>query len=509
MADWLQSVTITDSTGLPLLTIASVAKRGYGHITVWNFNVTSGWFQPWKTIVTLQIVALDCVCNEAQCLLVTVAPSKPAAIPGQVIVWSLNYVGPPTRLQRITFSEPIDAKFSRLPDGRLTLMVLQTNGVDNVSVYVWRGLLQFQHDTSYLLIVYWHWKLDDTPNVEVELLEKRPETPPVLRKVETLSAVGKSRPTSWTGNVMVKASADIRRVQQMDGDISRLRSRSVISGRGSIHDSMAGDSRPPSMHVLNYLGSVGSLISLEQRTSQELPVTMSLSKMRGQLKTRTQVDERPKWLRFMPRCPKASSILDLNLIKDPFFIVMSVAMALGRLSYQQFNVFVPSFAQSVGVPPTAAASLVTILAASDTVARLAIPILADKFSKYITTLTVFFIEFAICAVGSFAIALSSDFVGMVISCVIYGIGIGGITGLQVVVIVQTLGMDKLASAFGLNLFIGGLVVFPGIIIIGYIQVLTASFSICFHIVGGICILCCCLWAPLPMMLRRRNANLPK
>lgn len=55
---------------------------------------------------------------------------------------------------------------------------------------------------------------------------------------------------------------------------------------------------------------------------------------------------------------------------------------------------------------------------------------------------------------------------MVISCVIYGIGIGGITGMQVVVIVQTLGMDKLAAAFGLNLFIGGLIVFPGIIIIG-------------------------------------------
>ncbi len=65
-----------------------------------------------------------------------------------------------------------------------------------------------------------------------------------------------------------------------------------------------------------------------------------------------------------------------------------------------------------------------------------------------------------------ALAISTDFTGMVISCVIYGLGIGGITGLQVVVIVQSLGMDKLASAFGLNLFIGGLVVFPGIIIIG-------------------------------------------
>lgn len=180
-----------------------------------------------------------------------------------------------------------------------------------------------------------------------------------------------------------------------------MRSRSVISARGSIHDSLVGDSKPPSMHVLNYLGSVGSLISLEPAIVQEMPVSMSLAKMRNQLKTRNQIDERPKWLRFMPRCPPASSILDLNLIKDPFFIVMSVAMALGRLSYQQFNVFVPSFAQSVGVPPTAAASLVTILAASDTVARLAVPILADKFSKYITTLTVFLIEFAICAVGSF------------------------------------------------------------------------------------------------------------
>ncbi|XP_057379728.1 uncharacterized protein LOC130702079 [Daphnia carinata] len=135
-------------SGLPLLSIATVGQRGYGYITIWNFNVTSQEFEPWKTIVTLQIIALDCICNEAQCLLVTVAPSKPAAIPGQVIIWRLNDVGPPTRLQRIAFSEPIDAKFARLPDGRLALMVLQSSGVDNVYVYVWRGILQFQHETT-------------------------------------------------------------------------------------------------------------------------------------------------------------------------------------------------------------------------------------------------------------------------------------------------------------------------------------------------------------------------
>lgn len=237
---------------------------------------------------------------------------------------------------------------------------------------------------------------------------------------------------------------------------------------------------------MNYLGSVGSLVSLEPAHIQEMPATLTLAEMRQQLKTRNQKDERPKWLRWMPRCPAASSILDLNLLRDPFFLFMSVAMALGRLTYQQFNVFVPSFAQSVGVEPTPAATLVTILAASDTVARLAVPILADKLSKYVTVLTVCLIEFVICGLGSFgkflsniklyftiliylikiAMALSYDFTTMVVSCVIYGLGIGGITGLQVVVIVQTLGMDKLTSAFGLNVFIGGLVVFPGIIIMG-------------------------------------------
>lgn len=58
---------------------------------------------------------------------------------------------------------------------------------------------------------------------------------------------------------------------------------------------------------------------------------------------------------------------------------------------------------------------------------------------------------------------------MVISCVIYGIGIGGVTGLTLVVIVQSFGMEQLTAAFGLNVFIGGLIVFPGIIIIGKLE----------------------------------------
>lgn len=183
-----------------------------------------------------------------------------------------------------------------------------------------------------------------------------------------------------------------------------MRSRSVQSGgRNSFQSDvdMARDSRTSSLAVMNYLGSVGSLVSLEPAVPHDMPATLTLAQMRKQLKTRTQIDQRPKWIRWMPRCPQASTILDIGLMKDPFFLIMSVVMALGRLTYQQFNVLVPSFAQSIGVEPTPAASLVTILAASDTVARLAVPILAGKFSNYISTLNVCLIEFFICGIGSF------------------------------------------------------------------------------------------------------------
>lgn len=156
-----------------------------------------------------------------------------------------------------------------------------------------------------------------------------------------------------------------------------------------------------SQAALNYLGSMGSLASVAPAHVQEVPANLTMNEMRSQLKTRNTPDTRPKWMRFVPRCPNAKTILNLSLLKDPIFLLMSIAMGLGRLTYQQFNVLVPSFAQEIGVEPTKAASLVTILASSDTVARLAVPILSGKLTKYVSSLTICLVEFLICGIGSF------------------------------------------------------------------------------------------------------------
>ena len=71
----------------------------------------------------------------------------------------------------------------------------------------------------------WHWKLDDTPKVEVELLEKAtPVKILEMQEADESSHTGRNRPSSWTPVQFAKASADIRRVQQMDGESVRTRS---------------------------------------------------------------------------------------------------------------------------------------------------------------------------------------------------------------------------------------------------------------------------------------------
>lgn len=63
-------------------------------------------------------------------------------------------------------------------------------------------------------------------------------------------------------------------------------------------------------------------------------------------------------------------------------------------------------------------------------------------------------------------AMSTAFIGLAAGCVTYGIGIGGMTGLSLIIIVEQLGLDKLASGFGLNIFMTGFFTFPGILVIG-------------------------------------------
>ena len=138
------SVGYFQDTGLPLIIVAG--SNGTG---AWTVDPKMGTFFELSAVFGASaIIAIDSMCDDVQCYIVTVAPPEPVAIPGQIIIWGLNSYGKSARLQRISVPEPMDVKFFRLPNGRLALAVLQCSGIDNVMVYVLKGFSQFEHVTT-------------------------------------------------------------------------------------------------------------------------------------------------------------------------------------------------------------------------------------------------------------------------------------------------------------------------------------------------------------------------
>jgi len=77
------------SNGSQLLAVRS-ENRDHGRIEVYSIDDESGRLQLMDThVVSKTVSALDCICDEDRCYITTLSPSKPAVIPGEVVVWRL------------------------------------------------------------------------------------------------------------------------------------------------------------------------------------------------------------------------------------------------------------------------------------------------------------------------------------------------------------------------------------------------------------------------------------
>ena len=218
----------------------------------------------------------------------------------------------------------------------------------------------------------WHWTLPSTQRVTVE-----PQ-----RNGQTENGRSVSQPKAG------------------DTEAQSRRSHSCSSYEGV-------ESQP--MKDVNYVANMGSLASIPDleivKSLENPPKPMTLHELRQQRKIHHLVPQRRWWLQWIPRCPDPKTILDLQLFKDGFFWIFSVTLALARLTYQEFNVLISSYAQSLDVDPFSAASLVTILATADTIARLVVPVISVLVSRWISQIHVYLIGFILCTVGSFGMSL--------------------------------------------------------------------------------------------------------
>ncbi|OBS70989.1 hypothetical protein A6R68_00486 [Neotoma lepida] len=164
-----------------------------------------------------------------------------------------------------------------------------------------------------------------------------------------------------------------------------------------------------------------------------------------------------------PHVPHRPSkhLLDLSVFRDRGFLIYAVAASIMVLGLFVPPVFVVSYAKDLGVPDTKAAFLLTILGFIDIFARPTAGFITGlkkvrPYSVYLFSFAMFFNGFTDLT-GSTA----SDYGGLVVFCIFFGISYGMVGALQFEVLMAIVGTQKFSSAIGLVLLLEAVAVLIG------------------------------------------------
>ena len=152
---------------------------------------------------------------------------------------------------------------------------------------------------------------------------------------------------------------------------------------------------------------------------------------------------------------KELKLIELSLLKDFLFLSLCVATFTYTMSLFITLVFVPPLAKSKGISDAGASWIVSIMGLSDTTARIISGFIFDLSSVKPHRLLVY--NFVLYGLGiiSMIVPMVSSFQGYSVIAVTYGVLMGCYTSQKTVIVVDVIGVEKMAASFGLLLLFQG------------------------------------------------------
>ena len=153
--------------------------------------------------------------------------------------------------------------------------------------------------------------------------------------------------------------------------------------------------------------------------------------------------------------------LELSLFRNFGFTCLCLQLLLFTLSFNTTFVFLPALAKEKGVPQIKGAYLVSILGIFDAISRIVVSIILDL--KQVKKYRLIIYNIVMFVIGGVSICLPSltEFWQFCVVAGIYGVLSGTYISQKSVVCVDILGVEKLASSFGLLLLFQGVSTFIG------------------------------------------------
>lgn len=197
-----------------------------------------------------------------------------------------------------------------------------------------------------------------------------------------------------------------------------------------------------------------------------------------------------------------SKYFDIQLLKDPIYLVILISNCTNAISYTNFLILVPSYANECGFDKSLGAYLLSIISALDLVGRIGGSALSDVVS---TPKRYFFIFGLLLSGISLAmIPLVDSYSAISVFCSVFGLASGINTGVTALVMTEMLGTERLMSSYGISLFVNGILQLIGPPICGFWFEYTHSYKSLFVTLGFILVGGAALWVFVPIIHRKRK-----
>ncbi|NXW43250.1 MOT3 protein, partial [Nyctiprogne leucopyga] len=184
------------------------------------------------------------------------------------------------------------------------------------------------------------------------------------------------------------------------------------------------------------------------------------------------------------KAKKGKKLLDFSIFSNRGFIIYTISKFILVLGLFVPPILLVNYAKDTGVPDTEAAFLLSIIGFIDIFARPACGMVAGL--KWVRPHVAYLFSFSMLFNGLTDIcsARASNYTGLVIFCVFFGISYGMVGALQFEVLMAIVGSQKFSSAIGLVLLIEAFAVLIGPPSAGRLVDALKNYEVIFYLAGS-------------------------
>ncbi|XP_049963721.1 monocarboxylate transporter 12-like [Schistocerca serialis cubense] len=244
--------------------------------------------------------------------------------------------------------------------------------------------------------------------------------------------------------------------------------------------------------------STGDVIDIEidERKRPQLTTTVEEAGEEEAQETRPEPKRRTLLQRFV-------AFMDLDLLKDPVFLNVTIGTAAVYTTNVNFNMLLPFYLHN-GVRLTLAqtALCMSFMAGGDFVSRLTVPPVTDKMqakARYTFLVGAIFL-----AVLRSAIAMTSDLVALCVICALCGFSRGSVVVNINLCVSEACVDEKVPAAVGLNMVFKGISILTFGPLLGYVRDETENYPLCMHILSLLILVTMLCWLAELIVLRFRR-----